>query len=81
MKAIITRGLPGSGKSTYRKQFEAGIVTVCSADDFHTLADGTYAFDPKKTSEAHGYCLRKFANTLIHGAGGILVVPIEQIVL
>lgn len=56
------RGIPGSGKSTWRTKQPQLLRTkyvVCSADDYHYI-DGVYRFDPLKAGEAHSQCLRKF---------------------
>lgn len=60
-KAIIMRGLPGSGKTTLVKSLFAhyGGVTVCSADTYH-MVEGEYRYDPAKAGWAHSECLKKF---------------------
>ena len=35
-------------------------VVVCSADDFFTLPNGAYMFDPKRLPDAHSTCREKF---------------------
>jgi predicted kinase len=56
MKAIILRGLPGSGKSTKAKEL-GGVI--CSADDFF-MKDGVYCYDAKLQGLAHARCIEKF---------------------
>ena len=56
------RGPPGSGKSSLVKILKilyAGIVTVCSADDYFTHSDGSYHFDTLKLKIAHQTCQQK----------------------
>jgi predicted kinase len=60
MKAVILRGLPGAGKSTWAKK-NAPKAVVCSADDFF-MRDGAYIFNPYLLPRAHGACLRKFVD-------------------
>ena len=63
-KVIILRGLPGSGKTHFRKRMvaayeEQGCETVvCSADDYFTEQDSdtgeeSYHFDPAGLPDAH----------------------------
>ena len=54
MRMLLTRGLPGSGKSALATSVakERGGV-VFSADDFFTAADGTHRIDLSKVPEAH----------------------------
>lgn len=68
MKVLIMRGLPGSGKSTWVRNYwnsmDPGTYPlVCSADDYH-MVDDEYRYDPKKAGAAHTECLRKFLNGL-----------------
>lgn len=62
MEVIILRGLPGSGKTTFRNEFLRNNKSSrhCSADDFHTRQDGVYRFDPAKAGEAHATCFADF---------------------
>jgi len=64
-EAIIMRGLPGSGKSTYIKKFYPDAV-VCSADHFFEV-DGEYRFDFTKLGMAHLECYKKFSTSLSSG--------------
>jgi predicted kinase len=59
-KVIILQGVPGSGKSTYQRQFYPD-AEVFSADHYFT-AGGQYDFNPKMLPHAHGMCLRGFIN-------------------
>lgn len=52
---ILTRGLPGSGKSTLSK-------LICNQHveaDMFFLEDGDYKFDASKLREAHEWCKNK----------------------
>ncbi|MCD4702159.1 MAG: ATP-binding protein [Candidatus Aegiribacteria sp.] len=62
-KIYIMRGLPGAGKSTWVQKNHPG-AHVCSADSYFVDDDGVYRFDGTLISEAHGSCLRGFAETL-----------------
>jgi len=69
-RVIIMRGLPGSGKSTYRRLVAAVYemcqgykIVVCSADDYF-LSDEGYEFDPSKIGEAHNACKQNFLDAL-----------------
>lgn len=57
-KAIVMRGVSGSGKSTWiRGAHPDGFVL--SADHFF-MKDGKYLFDPDQIAQAHHTCLRRF---------------------
>lgn len=64
MKVIIMRGLPGSGKSTWRKANHLG-DWFCSADSLFTDSHGNYSFDPARLPEAHDRCLRRFTEVAV----------------
>lgn len=60
MKAIIMRGIPGSGKSTIAKKIVAfSEAVIVSADNFFMTENG-YKFDVTKIREAHKTCFRLF---------------------
>ena len=64
LKVVIMRGLPGSGKTTYIKEFSNRYqVNVCSADFYHMIG-GQYRFDPAKAGEAHARCLKNYLDLL-----------------
>lgn len=56
-KMIIMRGIPGAGKTTYRKTHFPNMA-VASADDFF-MVNGEYRFDRAKLGDAHGACFRE----------------------
>lgn len=72
-KVVILSGVSGSGKSTMARALwnELTPGTYCkvvSADDFF-MVEGTYKFDPKKLSDAHGKCFRDFIAALSSNEG------------
>lgn len=54
----LIRGVPGSGKSTLAQQlFDCGLVAaIYEADSHFVKEDGSYVFEPKQLSRAHGLC-------------------------
>lgn len=72
MKALILRGLPGSGKSTFAARHHPRAV-VCSADAWFTGEDGVYRFDPRQLPQAHQACMRRFVEALQAGAAEVVV--------
>lgn len=60
----IVRGLPGSGKSTFAKNyilssFSYGGCWHVEADMFWMRPNGVYDFNPKLLKDAHEWCLNK----------------------
>lgn len=72
-QVFILRGLPGSGKSTIAYQLTGGNESICEADDYFKDAQGGYHHDPKKLSEAHAECLKKFKRLLGRGITPVVV--------
>lgn len=71
MKLVtIMRGIPGSGKSTYTKQFPNAVI--CSADHYFEK-DGEYRFDKNKLGVAHHQCKMRFHAALIDGEEHVIV--------
>lgn len=62
-QVIIMRGLPGSGKSTWLREFHPD-ANVCSADNYFIGDDGIYRFDGAKLAQAHGKCLRDYVKRI-----------------
>jgi predicted kinase len=66
MKVIILIGLPGSGKTTWAKQFQNGsrYIEIVSSDDFFTKPDGAYIWTKETAHLGHEQCLRSFIEAL-----------------
>jgi len=79
-KCVILRGVAGSGKSTYGKQFYPNAY-VCSADFYHmydvTQPDGSvkseYKWDPGKAGMAHSNCMNDFIEAVSKGVELVVV--------
>lgn len=73
MRAIIMRGIPGFGKSTFVKkvipQLVGSDIIVCSADKEFVGEDGVYRFERDKLWLAHKKCRSNF--------GGVLKLPVD----
>ncbi len=67
MKALITRGIPGAGKTTYVEQLP-GSKIICSADIAH-ITKGVYKFDPTKKEKAHADCFDRWMISLLNYRG------------
>jgi hypothetical protein len=61
-RVVIMSGIPGSGKDTYAHSLPmpSGHKALISADQFFTMSDGYYKFDPSKLEQAHADCFRRF---------------------
>ena len=67
------RGLPGSGKSTFVKNWFKH-AAVCSADHFFIdNITGEYHFDPSKLKQAHKACFDKFV-TMVEAEHPLVVI-------
>lgn len=64
MKALITRGIPGAGKTSYVEQLP-GSKIICSADVAH-ITKGVYKFDPLKKDKAHTDCFNLWMTSLLN---------------
>lgn len=53
---ILTRGLPGSGKSSFANLL--GTKAICTADDYVTR-NGVYDWKPETVATSHDWCQRK----------------------
>lgn len=66
MKVYILAGIPGSGKSTFRRTLSSKLeergasVDYVSADDYMVDENGDYCFEPSKLDFAHNSCLKRF---------------------
>lgn len=62
---IISRGLPGSGKTTLSKKivnlYGSEQTVICSGDDYFISNEGVYIFDATKLVEAHTAAQNKAA--------------------
>lgn len=68
MKLLLVRGVPGSGKSTYAKQWaEENNAVHVEAYMYFVQPSGRYAFDPKQIGAAHDWCQLKAAKALEEG--------------
>lgn len=56
--AVIMRGGPGAGKSTFLKSLQTP-YEICSADAFR-MVDGVYVYNPDENTEVHNRCFQKF---------------------
>jgi len=72
-QAIIMRGVPGSGKTTYLEEHYPE-AAVARADDFFTRG-GVYRFDPKRAWLAHKIC---FDNYLTMLRAGLPLVAVDN---
>jgi predicted kinase len=80
-EVIITSGIPGAGKSTWvKKNTNACMTEVFSADKYFFDSNGSYHFDPSKLGEAHSSCLKNYTVRLLQlhhdsrPSGGITLV-------
>jgi predicted kinase len=72
-RVTILRGLPGAGKTHWRKLYRKAAV-VCSADDFRVdPVTGEYKYDPAADSTVHRQCFRKYLDALAAGAADVVV--------
>ncbi len=63
MKAVIMRGLPGSGKSTKAREV-AGSHGVIHSTDEYFIANGKYILDISKLKEYHEENFKAFVESL-----------------
>jgi predicted kinase len=80
-RAVIMRGLPGSGKSTLVAKIsdtqELGGCTIFNADTYHML-DGQYRYDPKKAGDAHRWCFKAFTVSAMDNRGRSSVLVVDN---
>jgi len=69
IKVKIMRGTPGSGKSTWARNWaSANTAVIASADDFfHTGPNGEYRFVSSRIGDAHMQCWERFVAALAMG--------------
>lgn len=76
---LIVRGLPGSGKTTYAKQWaEQNNAFHVEADMFFVDSSGRYTFDGKKIGAAHDWCQLKAAQALERGENVVVSNTFSQ---
>lgn len=54
-RLILIRGIPGSGKSTYARQYFSDCIHL-EADMYFSAPNGEYIYDPSKIKQAHAWC-------------------------
>lgn len=68
VKAVIMRGIPGAGKSSFVESLP-GTKIICSADLAH-VTGGVYRFDPAKKEKAHADCFDLWMRSLCNLRNG-----------
>jgi len=64
---VITRGVPGAGKTSFCHDLAGQDAAVIAADDFFYDSTGTYNFDPTKLGLAHKDCQRRCDEAMEEG--------------
>lgn len=78
-KAVIVRGISGSGKSTFSnamaKWIQSQGYSSChfEADQFFYNEDGDYLFDPSLLQAAHEVCFKNFQESFNDGGHVVIV--------
>ena len=62
---ILIRGVSGSGKSEFAREFIHPTSLVISTDDFF-MKNGKYEFDPELLAENHTNCLKSVESEMEH---------------
>lgn len=76
--AVISRGIPGSGKSTFNRILKSVCeargfsIAIHSTDDFH-MVDGKYVFQMDKLAGFHRRNYQNFCNSMSHGINLVVV--------
>jgi len=66
-KVVFTRGLPGSGKSTYARELQEKYHDSCfvySTDDYWLRPDGEYDFNIELLGQSHVWNQRRACETM-----------------
>lgn len=71
--AILVRGVPGSGKSSFYSKVLHSDYVKCEADDYFLTTDGEYLFNKDKLSEAHSQCFMKFLKNILDYGNNVAV--------
>lgn len=64
---MITRGVPGAGKTSFCQDLAGPGAAVIAADDYFYDSNGKYNFDASKLGLAHGDCKRKCEEAMLEG--------------
>ena len=71
----LTRGLPGSGKTTLAHQLTYP-QSICEADKFFYDKEGNYNWDGDKLNEAHNWCVSEVKVRMMDNARNEQFYPI-----
>jgi len=71
----LTRGLPGSGKTTLAHQL-TNLHSICEADKFFYDKEGNYNWDGDKLNEAHSWCVSEVKVRMMDNARNEQFYPI-----
>jgi len=71
----LTRGLPGSGKTTLAHQL-TNSHSICEADKFFYDKEGNYNWDGDKLNEAHNWCVSEVKVRMMDNARNEQFYPI-----
>lgn len=64
---MITRGVPGAGKTSFCQDLAGPGAAVLAADDYFYDSNGTYNFDPTQLGHAHKDCQRRCEEAMLDG--------------
>lgn len=64
---VITRGVPGAGKTSFCQDLSGANAAVIAADDFFYDADGKYNFDASQLHRAHKDCQLRCEEAMLEG--------------
>lgn len=67
LELVLIRGLPGAGKSTFARHFEAMGWAHFETDQYFMDSTGAYGFDPAHLGEAHAWCQQEVEHSLATG--------------
>ena len=64
---VITRGVPGAGKTSFCQDLAGPGAAVLAADDYFYDSNGVYNFDPSQLNRAHKECQSKCEEAMLEG--------------
>lgn len=64
---MITRGVPGAGKTSFCQDLAGPGAAVLAADDYFYDSNGNYNFDVTQLGRAHKDCQRRCAEAMSDG--------------